>query len=145
MTVLTLEVNHVDKVLNAHIRAIDESDTLSEYYELLDCGQIDMVTISADGHSYDVVCDDEGLFRQPLVPTLYVSEEQVLFGDLAFVKIDEEGKSIGLEKEDITRLLRYIGQQQEKLRRWTEAQLDRIQEHKAIAIEQEAKNGDSKL
>lgn len=104
-----------------------------------------MVTISADGHSYDVVCDDEGLFRQPLVPTLYISEEQVLFGDLAFIKFDEEGKSIGLEKEDIARLLRYIGQQQEKLRRWTEAQLDRIQEHKAIAIEQEAKKGDSKL
>lgn len=46
-----------------------------------------------------------------MVPTLYISKEQVLFGNLAFVKIDEEGYTVGLDKEDIERLLRYIENQ----------------------------------
>lgn len=127
MIILTLEVNHEEKSLSPHIRAIDEADTLNEYYHLLGCRCIDMVAIDVDGYSYDVVCDDEGLFRAPMVPTLYISEEQVLFGNLAFVKIDEEGYTVGLDKEDIERLLRYIENQKDDLHRWTMRQLERKQ------------------
>ncbi len=127
MIILTLEVNHEEKSLIPHIRAIDEADTLNEYYHLLGCQCIDMVAIDVDGYSYDVVCDDEGLFREPMVPTLYISEEQVLFGNLAFVKIDEEGYTVGLEKEDIERLLHYIENQKDDLHRWTMRQVERKQ------------------
>lgn len=128
MIILTLEVNHEEKTLIPHIRAIDEADTLNEYYQLLGCQCIDMVAIDVGGYSYDVVCDDEGLFREPMVPTLYISEEQVLFGTLAFVKIDEEGYTVGLEKEDIERLLRYIENQKDILHHWTMRQINRRQE-----------------
>ncbi len=128
MIILTLEVNHEEKTLIPHIRAIDEADTLNEYYQLLGCQCIDMVAIDVGGYSYDVVCDDEGLFREPMVPTLYISEEQVLFGTLAFVKIDEEGYTVGLEKEDIERLLRYIENQKDTLHHWTMRQSSRQQE-----------------
>ena len=128
MIILTLEVNHEEKSLIPHIRAIDEADTLNEYYQLLGCQCIDMVSIDMDGYSYDVVCDDEGLFRDPMVPTLYISEEQVLFGNLAFVKIDEEGYTVGLDKEDIERLLRYIENQKDNLHRWTMRHINRQQE-----------------
>ena len=127
MIILTLEVNHEEKSLIPHIRAIDEADTLNEYYHLLGCQCIDMVEIDVDNYSYDVVCDDEGLFREPMVPTLYISEEQVLFGSLAFVKIDEEGYTVGLDKEDIERLLHYIENQKDDLRRWTMRQVERKQ------------------
>ena len=127
MIILTLEVNHEEKSLIPHIRAIDEADTLNEYYHLLGCQCIDMVEIDVDNYSYDVVCDDEGLFREPMVPTLYISEEQVLFGSLAFVKIDEEGYTVGLDKEDIERLLRYIENQKDDLHRWTMRQVERKQ------------------
>jgi hypothetical protein len=127
MIILTLEVNHEEKSLSPHIRAIDEADTLNEYYHLLGCRCIDMVAIDVEGYSYDVVCDDEGLFREPMVPTLYISEEQVLFGNLAFVKIDEEGYTVGLEKEDIERLLHYIENQKDDLHRWTMRQVERKQ------------------
>ena len=127
MIILTLEVNHEEKSLIPHIRAIDEADTLNEYYRLLGCQCIDMVPIDVDGYSYDVVCDDEGLFREPMVPTLYISEEQVLFGDLAFVKIDEEGYTVGLDKEDIERLLHYIEDQKDDLHRWAMRQVERKQ------------------
>ena len=90
---------------------------------MLGCQCIDMVAIDVDGYSYDVVCDDEGLFREPMVPTLYISEEQVLCGDLAFVKIDKEGYAVGLEKEDIERLLRYIENQKDNLHSWTMRQI----------------------
>lgn len=128
MIILTLEVNHEEKSLIPHIRAIDEADTLNEYYRLLGCQCIDMVSIDVDGYSYDVVCDDEGLFREPMVPTLYISEEQVLFGNLAFVKIDEEGYTVGLDKEDIERLLHFIEKQKDDLHRWTMWQISRQQE-----------------
>ena len=127
MIILTLEVNHEEKSLIPHIRAIDEADTLNEYYHLLGCQCIDMVEIDVDNYSYDVVCDDEGLFREPMVPTLYISEEQVLFGSLAFVKIDEEGYTVGLDKEDIERLLHYIENQKDDLHRWTVRQVERKQ------------------
>ena len=127
MIILTLEVNHEEKSLIPHIRAIDEADMLHEYYHLLGCQCIDMVAIDVDGYSYDVVCDDEGLFREPMVPTLYISEEQVLFGSLAFVKIDEEGYTVGLDKEDIERLLRYIERQKDNLHRWTMRQVQHKQ------------------
>ena len=127
MIILTLEVNHEEKSLIPNIRAIDEADTLNEYYHLLGCRCIDMVEIDVDNYSYDVVCDDEGLFREPMVPTLYISEEQVLFGSLAFVKIDEEGYTVGLENEDIKRLLRYITNQTNNLHSWTIRQAERKQ------------------
>ncbi len=128
MIILTLEVNHEEKTLIPHIRAIDEADTLNEYYHLLGCRCIDMVAIDVDGYSYDVVCDEEGLFREPMVPALYINEEQVLFGNLAFVKIDEEGYTVGLEKEDIERLLRYLENQKDDLHSWTMRQISRQHE-----------------
>lgn len=127
MIILTLEVNHEEKSLIPHIRAIDEADTLNEYYHLLGCRCIDMVEIDVDGYSYDVICDDEGLFREPMVPTLYISEAQVLFGNLAFVKIDEEGYTVGLDKEDIERLLGFIDNQKDDLHRLTMRQISRQQ------------------
>lgn len=134
MIILTLEVNQEDMSLNPHIRAIDEADTLNEYYHLIGCRCIDMVAIDVEGYSYDVICDDEGLFREPMVPTLYISEEQVLFGTLAFVKIDEEGYTVGLDKEDIERLLRYIEGQTEKLHSWTVQQIN--QQHKILEVQE---------
>ncbi len=45
------------------------------------------------------------------MPTLYVSEEQILFGSLLFCKVNECGKTIGLEDEDFERIEKYIQKQ----------------------------------
>ena len=128
MYILTVELNQEKTALESHIRNIDDTDKLNEYYRYLDCHCIDMATIDVDGHAYDVVCDDEALLRYPLVPSLYISEEQVFFGNLAFVKIDEEGASVGLDREDMIRLLDFIDRQKEKLYRWTEQQIKKKKE-----------------
>ena len=133
MYILTVEINKSRTALETHIRNIDDTDKLNEYYRYLDCHCIDMVTINVDSYAYDVVCDDEALLRQPLIPSLYISEEQVFFGNLAFVKIDEEGASIGLDREDMIRLLDFIERQQPSLYRWTGEQIKKKQEMKQSA------------
>ena len=128
MYILTVELNQGRMVLESHIRNIDDADKLNEYCRYLGCRSIDMAAIDVDGHAYDVVCDDEALLRCPLVPSLYISEEQVFFGNLAFVKIDEEGASVGLDREDMIRLLDFIDRQKESLYRWTDEQIKKKQE-----------------
>lgn len=128
MYILTIELNKDSAALESHIRNIDDADKLNEYYRYLDCHCIDMATIDVDGHAYDVICDDEALLRQPHVPSLYISEEQVFFGNLAFVKNDEDGSSVGLDREDMIRLLDFIDRQQSSLYRWTGEQIKKKQE-----------------
>ena len=127
MYILTIELNHERKALESHIRNINEADEVNEYRRYLDCSRVDTATIDVEGHTYDVVHDDEAMFRSPLIPSLYISEEQVLFGNLAFVKTDEEGASVGLDLEDMIRLLDFIDQQKESLYRWTEQQMSQKQ------------------
>ena len=128
MYILTIEANKDRTALETHIRNIDDTDKLGEFYRYINCHCIDMATIDVDGHAYDVVCDDEALLRQPLIPSLYISEEQVFFGNLAFVKIDEEGASVGLDREDMIRLLDFIDRQQPSLYRWTGEQIKKKEE-----------------
>ncbi len=127
MYILTIEINKDRTALETHIRNIDDTDKLDEYYRYLGCQCIDMATIDVGGHAYDVICDDEALLRQPLIPSLYISEEQVFFGSLAFVKDDEEGESVGLDREDLIRLLDFIERQQPSLYRWTSEQTKKKQ------------------
>ena len=128
MYILTIEANQDKTALESHIRNSDETDKLNEYYRYLNCRCIDMATIDVDGHAYDVVCDDEALLRQPLIPSLYVSEEQVLFGNLVFARNNEDGESVGLEREDMIRLLDFVDRQKQHLYRWTAQQIKHKQE-----------------
>lgn len=128
MYILTIEANKDRTALETHIRNIDETNKLGEYYRYINCRCIDMATIDVDGHVYDVICDDEALLRQPLIPSLYISEEQVFFGNLAFVKVDEEGESVGFDREDMIRLLDFIDRQWPNLYRWTNEQIKKKQE-----------------
>ncbi len=127
MYILTIEANKDKTALDSYIRTIDEANKLNEYYRYLDCRRVGMTTIDVDGHPYDVVYDDEALLRNPLIPSLYISEEQVFFGNLAFVR-NEEGASVGLDREDMIRLLDFVDRQKELLYRWTDRQIKRKQE-----------------
>lgn len=131
MYILTIEINPDKTRLESHIRIIDDMDKLNEYYRYLDCHCIDMAPIDVDGHIYDVVCDEEAMLRQPLIPSLYISDEQVFFGNIAFVKNDEGGVSVSLDREDMIRLLDFIDQQKESLYRWTEEQIRQKQKMSA--------------
>lgn len=79
------------------------------YYRLLDCTSIDIVTRKIGGKWFDIVCDDEGLFREPQkVSAINDMGEPMLVGNLLFFHNDGEGNLTGLEDEDIEHLKRYI-------------------------------------
>ncbi len=113
--VLTLEVNHKIKAIIPHVRFIDSEKTLEELYRIIGCDSIDLVRIEVDGKFFDIYCDDEFLLKEKPVPTLFLSDEQVLCGNLVFTTCDEEGKLGGVTEEDICKLIDFILVQTVKL------------------------------
>ena len=45
--------------------------------------------------------DDEALLKNSPVPNLYIDDDLIIFGSVAFAKADEEGKLIGLSHDDV--------------------------------------------
>ena len=122
MVILTMEINTEERRIETKVRKIDEKNKLQEFYKYLHCDVIDMVEIEVvenkTSYYYDVICDDEGLLKSPKIPVLYVNEDVVIFGSIAFCKYNKNGDSVGLETEDIDRLMRYIHKQEKKLEDW---------------------------
>ena len=114
MVVLTIEPEKNLRGLDINLRKIHEDkDTslLHEFYDIIGCRSIDIVDFPLDGNHYSIVCDDEFMCRDPLVPSFIVSEDIVLFGAVVFTRTDDDGNTIGLEPEDITKLYAIIRMQ----------------------------------
>ena len=106
--VLTLEVDNKNKVIVPHVRFIDSDNVLSELYRIIGCDLVELVQVEVGGKFYDVYCDEEFLLKEKPVPTLFLSGEQVLCGNLVFTTCDEEGKLGGVKEEDIGKLIDFI-------------------------------------
>lgn len=75
---------------------------LDGYYKLLDCQTIDIVRRKIGGKYYDIVCDDEGLFKdQVKVSAVDGNGQAMLVGKLLICKHDGKGNETGLSQEDI--------------------------------------------
>jgi len=75
---------------------------LDGYYKLLDCQTIDIVSRKIGGKYYDIVCDDEGLFKdQVKVSAVDGSGQAMLVGKLFICKHDGHGNKVGLDDDDI--------------------------------------------
>ena len=83
---------------------------LEEYYTLLDCSTIDIVSRKIDGVWYDIICDDEGLFKDPLVVTAIGTDfNPELVGSIFVVTYDDKKGDIkSLTTEDIERINKRI-------------------------------------
>ena len=96
---------------------IPDDNKLQGYYDAIGCDCITMVDVEIDGHEYSIVADDEGLFASPVVPTLHINDDCVLFGSLVFVKIDyNTGESVSLNHDDAERIMKYIKSREQALR-----------------------------
>ena len=100
---------------------IDTSDTLHEMYRILGCNTVDCVSIEINDKYYDIWCDDEALLQANPIPTLYVDEDLMIFGNLLFATSSEEGETRGLTALDMAILMSYIKKQDAKLTAWVEA------------------------
>ena len=87
---------------------VGDEDRLEEYYKLLNCSTIDITSRQIEGKYFDIVCDDEGLFNEPvIVSALDSNGEPALCGSLLFCNYDGEGGETSLTDEDIALLRKH--------------------------------------
>lgn len=85
-------------------------DELNAFYEQLDCRCIDIVCLRIGGKTFDVMCDDEGLFREnPRVSAATNNGNVLLVGNLMFFHHDDEGNLTGLDDAEIVHLMKNTG------------------------------------
>ena len=79
---------------------------LEWYYENLECEYIDIQERWIGGNLYDIVCDDEGLLKEEVIPSACDSTGQAVFcGNLLICHHDGEGNETGLTEEEVNELL----------------------------------------
>lgn len=98
------EVNTVEK------REVEIRE-YTDWYPLLNCDIIDIVSRKIGDNYYDIVCDDEGLFKDPLIPTCVNFNEngkleEVIHGNVFICKTDEEGELTSLTEKETEEILK---------------------------------------
>lgn len=90
-------------------RGVEIEDSLATYYNLLNCDCIDIVVRTIGGKEFDIVCDDEGLFKQfPRVSAVDEKSRPMLVGNLLFLHHNEEGEMTGLSEDDVEHLIKHL-------------------------------------
>lgn len=90
---------------------IDEDSVLDDIYNAIGCRTIDVVrNINIGGRRYDIVVDDEGLFKdEPKPAARCMDAEQVLYGNIIVLNADEKnGVWETLSDDDIENINQYI-------------------------------------
>lgn len=84
-----------------------EVNGLKDYYRLIGCNTIDIVSRGIKGKCYDIICDDEGTFKDdPRISAIDDMGRPMLVGNLIVCgAADEEGNLTDLTEDDIN----YIG------------------------------------
>ena len=86
-------------------RVVEIPDELDEFYRILNCSVIDIVVRSIGGRcrkKFNIVCDDEGLFRDPQkISAINNLGQPQLVGNLFIVGgTDPEGNLLSLTEYD---------------------------------------------
>lgn len=116
MKMIYVRPNYKKKEVEISIENVN--DELELYYDMLNCDMIDITTINVNGVEYDIIHDDEFLLKRPLVPTLYVNNELIIFGTFLISRANEDGEEIGLTHKEIDSFLEYMYRQQKPLKEW---------------------------
>ena len=81
---------------------------LEDFYEQLDCSTIDIVRRKIGDKVYDIICDDEGLFRDDArVSAITEDGEPALVGNLLFSN-HSGAETTALTPNDITNIANHI-------------------------------------
>ena len=114
--ILSLELDYEKKAILPFVKTIENS--LKEMQNIIKCQRVTCTEIEIEGKKMDCWSDDEALFSPRLVPTLYINDDLIIFGNILFAGHDDEGATTSLSDEDIGLIMRYIRQQNPKLRQW---------------------------
>ncbi len=82
---------------NNELSFIEIENDLDTFYELLEVDCIDIVSrpIGNNGKRFDIICDDEGLFKKDNVPSYIMFDDnratEVILGNIIIANDDNDG------------------------------------------------------
>ncbi len=97
-------------VENKDVRLV-EANTLTDYYNLIGCRTIDIISRSIGDVRVEIVLDDEGaLVEHPKVSAISVDGTPMLFGNLLIAsgKVTEDGELTELTAEEIDEIMQNV-------------------------------------
>lgn len=85
-------------------------DSLDTYYEILKCSCIDIANRDIGGKRYDIVCDDEGLFKDAVYPSAIGRGKNVMLVGNIFIAgvADDEGELTSLTDDDVDNIMSHV-------------------------------------
>lgn len=91
----------------------EDERLLTKLYAYLGCSSVDCVQFEADGHFYDVWCDDEFLMKPFPVASLIIGEPVkdeciIVCNSYMVLKSNEEGETVSLTPADVRRVWKFI-------------------------------------
>lgn len=92
---------------HAHAKRATIRASLDGYYEALNCDVIEIPSRTIGGKRFDIVCDEEGTFREDIrISALDKNYQPMLVGSL-FVCKSQDGELISLSDAEIAHVLRH--------------------------------------
>lgn len=95
-------------VLDVRNKKVREAqcESLDDFYRELDADPFDIAVRKIGGQSYDIFCDDIGMWReQPIVSAIGPNGEPMLVGNLVFANHNQAGETTDLSDDDINRII----------------------------------------
>lgn len=91
-------------------REVDISADLETYYKILNCNLVTVTERKINGVYYDVIADDEGLFKEkPIISAITEEGKVALVGNLLIQRYNaEKGSAEELTPEDIENIKQRI-------------------------------------
>lgn len=91
------------------VKIIEVENNLEAYYKALNCDLIEIFERKIGGKWFDVMCDEEGTFKEPVkISAINDMGEPMFVGNLMFFHNDGEGNLVGLADDDIEHIKHYI-------------------------------------
>ena len=101
LRVFTLEYDAKTNSVSPHVRYISPDNVLKDLYQILNCDLVTCTEIEVNGKFFDVWSDDEALLKDKPAPNLYIDDDLIIFGSVAFAKADDDGNLAGLSRDDV--------------------------------------------
>ena len=101
LRIFSLEYEVASNSISPHVRYISPDNVLQDLYKILNCQLVTCTEIEVNGKLFDVYSDDEALLKDRPAPNLYINDDLIIFGSVAFAKADDEGNLVGLSRDDV--------------------------------------------
>ena len=103
LRMLLIDVQH------GEAKIVRIKDDLDEFYRLIDCNTIDIVRRSIGGRTFEIICDDNGLFRSDCrTSAMDRHMNQQFVGNLLICRYGGNGELAGLTTSDVAHLAKYL-------------------------------------